>query len=59
GRPPPHRTGEPLNLLRRVSFAYRQAWLASERQRDAAQARADLVAFRAQLAALHDLPPAS
>ncbi|MGP0052676.1 MAG: hypothetical protein ACLPZR_28090, partial [Solirubrobacteraceae bacterium] len=54
-----HRTGEPLNLLRRVSFAYRQAWLASERQRDAAQARADLVAFRAQLAALHDLPPAS
>jgi hypothetical protein len=49
-----HRTGEPISLLRRISPVYRQAWLQRQRQQDAAQARADAVAFRRQLAELHD-----
>ncbi len=51
-----HRTGEPIRLLRRISQAYRQAWLQHQRQHDAAQARADTAAFRRALAELHDRP---
>jgi hypothetical protein len=51
-----HRTGEPTSLLRKISPAYRQAWLQRQRQSDAAQARADTAAFRRALAALHDQP---
>jgi hypothetical protein len=52
-----HRTGQALSLLRRISPTYREAWLTEARQQDAAQARADALAMRAALAALHD-PPA-
>jgi hypothetical protein len=51
-----HRTREPITLLRRLSPAYRQAWLQHQRQQDAAQARADAAAFRQALAELHDQP---
>jgi len=51
-----HRTGEPISLLRRISPAYRQAWLQHQRQHDAAQARAETAAFRRTLAELHDQP---
>jgi hypothetical protein len=49
-----HRTGEPLSLLRGISPVYRQAWLQRRRQSDAAQARADVAAFRRALAELHE-----
>jgi hypothetical protein len=51
-----HRTGQPLSLLRLISVTYREAWLTQARQQDAAQARADALAMRAALAALHDRP---
>jgi len=47
-----HRTGEAIAQLRRIAPAYRQAWLARQRHADAAQARTDTLALRAQIAAL-------
>ena len=49
-----HRTGEPIRLVRGLSPAYRAAWLAELRHRDADQARRELAAFRATLAGLGD-----
>jgi hypothetical protein len=52
-----HRTGQPLSLLHPISLTYREAWLTQARQQDAVQARADAIAMRAALAALHERPP--
>ena len=49
-----HRTGEPIRLVRGLSPAYRAAWLAELRHRDADQARREFAAFRATLAGLGD-----
>ena len=45
-----HRTGQPANLLSRLSPAYRQAWLAQLRGEDAQHARAEIMAFKHMLA---------
>ena len=49
-----HHTGEPVSRLRRTSPAWRQAWLEHHRVQDAARAREEMTALRAQLAALHE-----
>ncbi len=46
------RTGEPISLLPRMSATWRQATLERQRRQDAAQARAEAAALRAQLAEL-------
>jgi hypothetical protein len=44
-----HRTGEPFGLLARLSPDYRRAWLVQLRTEEAQRARADILAFKAQL----------
>jgi len=45
-----HRTGQPIRVLRGLSLGYRAAWLADRRQQDAQRARAELLAFKQQIA---------
>ena len=45
-----HRTGQPIGVLRGLSPAYRAAWLARQRQQDAQRARAEILAFKQQIA---------
>jgi hypothetical protein len=49
-----HRTGEPISRLRHTSPTWRQNWLQHQRVQDAARAREETAALRAQLAGLHD-----
>jgi hypothetical protein len=45
-----HRTGQPIGVLRGLSPDYRAAWLAHRRQQDAQRARAEILAFKQQIA---------
>ena len=45
-----HRTGQPIRVLRGLSPTYRAAWLADRRQQDAQRARAEILAFKQQIA---------
>ena len=45
-----HRTGQPIRVLRGLSDTYRAAWLARQRQEDAQRARAEILAFKQQIA---------
>jgi hypothetical protein len=45
-----HRTGEPIRVLRGLGDTYRAAWLADRRQQDAQRARAEILAFKQQIA---------
>lgn len=45
-----HRTGQPIRVLRGLSDTYRAAWLARQRQDEALRARAEILAFKQQIA---------
>jgi hypothetical protein len=45
-----HRTGQPIRVLRGLSPDYRAAWLTDRRQQDAQRARAEILAFKQQIA---------
>ena len=45
-----HRTGQPIRVLRGLGHTYRAAWLADRRQQDAQRARAEILAFKQQIA---------
>ncbi len=53
------RTGEPISLLRRLSAGYRQAWLARQRQDDAAKAHVQMIALRERISQIHAQPSSS
>ena len=52
-----HLTGQPISLLRRTSPTWRQDCLQHQRVQDAARAREETTALRAQLADLHPPKP--